>query len=127
VTDDDNRPVDLVGTFAPVPGPGGGAVGVLRLSPPAGARELDVPETEVERSLAHQVRSTLALISGYSQTLLHLSLDEDTRRRYLRQMTVAADWLAEIAEEILARPGTDEDPRPAPSAVTLVESEPIAE
>lgn len=127
VTDDDNRPVDLVGTFAPVPGPGGGAVGVLHLSPPVVGREPETPESEVERSLAHQVRSTLALISGYSQTLLHLSLDEDTRRRYLRQMTVAADWLAEIAEEILARPAADADPRPAPSNVTLVEPEPVSE
>lgn len=126
-TDDDGRPIDLAGTFAPVPGPGGGAVGVLRLSPPVVGRELDEPESEVERSLAHQVRSTLALISGYSQTLLHLSLDEDTRRRCLRQMTVAADWLAEIAEEILARPVADGNPAPGTPAVGLAEPERIAE
>ena len=50
---------------------------------------------------ADQLRRTLALISGYSQTLLHLQLDEAERRDCLRGMVRAVESLSDQAEEIL--------------------------
>ena len=57
-------------------------------------------------ALSFELRSTLALISGYSQALLHLPLGDDSRRQYLEQIPVAAANLAELVNEILG--ATDE-------------------
>lgn len=47
------------------------------------------------------LRSTLALIGGYGQSLLHLALDDDTRRRCTEGLLAAADSLAELTDRIL--------------------------
>ncbi len=62
-------------------------------------------------AVAHELRASLALISGYSQSLLHLPLDEATRRRYLERILSATEALTEFADQILdvAGPG-DERP-----------------
>ena len=59
-----------------------------------------------------QLRTTLALISGYSQTLLNLELDDDERRQYLNGIVLAVDNLSEQAGEILAI--AEDDTRQAP-------------
>ena len=52
-------------------------------------------------AVSHELRTTIALISGYSQSLLRLSLDEETRRSYLERILAATDTLAEFADQIL--------------------------
>jgi signal transduction histidine kinase len=52
-------------------------------------------------AVSHELRAKLGLISGYSQSLLGLSLDEATRRRYLQRILTATDTLTELADEIL--------------------------
>jgi signal transduction histidine kinase len=52
-------------------------------------------------AVSHELRTTIALISGYSQSLLRLSLDEETRRFYLERILAATDTLAEFADQIL--------------------------
>jgi signal transduction histidine kinase len=52
-------------------------------------------------AVSHELRSTLALISGYSQSLLRLSLDEETRRKYLERILAATEALTEFADQIL--------------------------
>ncbi len=47
------------------------------------------------------LRTTLALIGGYGQSLLHLALDDDTRRRCSEGLLAAADSLAELTDRIL--------------------------
>ncbi len=58
------------------------------------------------------LRATLALIGGYGQSLLHLALDDDTRRRCTEGLLAAADSLAELTDRILelalSRDGTPE-------------------
>jgi len=63
-------------------------------------------------AVAHELRTTLSLISGYSQSLLHLALDDETRRRYLERILAETDTLTEFADQIveLSLAG---DPRPA--------------
>ncbi len=81
-----------------------------------------------------QLRRTLALISGYSQTLLHLQLDEAERSHYLNGIVRAVESLSEQAEEILdlvvdhgpppvGRPGATAE---QPSAATGNGSEPAS-
>jgi signal transduction histidine kinase len=55
----------------------------------------------VAGAVSHELRATLALISGYSQSLLHLQLDDVTRRRYLERILSATDVLAGCADQIL--------------------------
>ena len=52
-------------------------------------------------AVSHELRATLALISGYGQSLLHLPLDDVTRRRYLERILAATDVLAEFADQIV--------------------------
>lgn len=47
------------------------------------------------------LRATLALIGGYGQSLLHLALDDDARRRCTEGLLAAADSLAELTDRIL--------------------------
>jgi two-component system, OmpR family, sensor histidine kinase VicK len=52
-------------------------------------------------AVSHELRATLALISGYGQSLLHLPLDDVTRRHYLERILTATDVLAEFADQIV--------------------------
>lgn len=52
-------------------------------------------------AMSHELHAALALISGYSQSLLHLPLDDDTRRRYLERILSATDSLTEFADRVL--------------------------
>ena len=66
---------------------------------------------------AHELRSTLALVSGYSQSLQHLALDAPTRRQYLERIISAATTLTECADELVS---LADDERPA------LQREPVA-
>jgi two-component system sensor histidine kinase KdpD len=67
----------------------------------AGAADPAAPESTLAGATSRELRATLALISGYSQSLLHLSLDEPTRRQYLERMSQAAESLSRLADRIL--------------------------
>lgn len=58
-------------------------------------------------AIYHELRSALGLISGYSESLLHLDLDETTRRRYLEGLASAAASLSEIADQLLGLAAAD--------------------
>lgn len=81
------------------PGPAGGSESPRSESPP-GPRPR-VEKTVLAGAIYHELRSTLGLISGYSESLLHLDLDEPTRRRYLERLASAAASLSEIADQLL--------------------------
>jgi signal transduction histidine kinase len=53
-------------------------------------------------ALSRDVRATLALVSGYSQTLLHLDLDDEERGRYLARISIASEHVAGLTEEMLS-------------------------
>ena len=88
---------------------------------PAHAVAAGVPAKTLRSILAaaaaHELRSTLALVSGYSQSLQHLALDAATRRQYLERIISAATTLTECADELV---GLADDDRPA------LQREPIA-
>ncbi len=75
---------------------------------PAGAPEHE-PVPGASRTLrsilvaaaAHELRSTLSLVSGYSQSLQYLGLDAATRRQYLERIISAATTLTECADELV--------------------------
>lgn len=76
----------------------------------AGAVDPVAPESTLAGATSRELRATLALISGYSQSLLHLSLDEPTRRQYLERMSQATDSLTRLADRILdmSDPGSEQ-------------------
>jgi signal transduction histidine kinase len=71
-----------------------------RVERPAGPRSR-IETTVLAGAIYHELRATLGLISGYSESLLHLDLDEATRRRYLERLASAAASLSEIADQLL--------------------------
>ncbi|HWP63250.1 MAG TPA: HAMP domain-containing sensor histidine kinase [Candidatus Binatia bacterium] len=72
----------------------------VRVERPASPRPR-IEKTVLAGAIYHELRSTLGLISGYSESLLHLDLDEPTRRRYLERLASAAASLSEIADQLL--------------------------
>ena len=78
----------------PVPDPA-----TLDLSGPDSSE--DASRMLLAGAVSHELRAKLGLISGYSQSLLGMSLDEETRRRYLQRILTATDTLTELADEIL--------------------------
>lgn len=85
---------------------GGGRVGPLGSPPePAGFRGGPAPtdaRSVLLDALSHELRTALALVSGYSQTVLHLDLEETDRGRYLARISAASEQVAELSEEMLA-------------------------
>ncbi len=80
----------------------------------------DAPWALLAGSAGLELRATLALIGGYSQSLLHLSLDEATRRQHLEGLVAATGALTEVANRVLelSNPG-GERPMLRPQAVEV--------
>jgi signal transduction histidine kinase len=70
-------------------------------------------------ALSREVRTTLALVSGYSQTLLHLDLDDEERVRDLARISIASEHVAELTEEMLLVTASKNDGRPLCQAVAI--------
>jgi len=70
-------------------------------------------------ALSREVRTTLALVSGYSQTLLHLDLDDEERDRCLARISVASAHVAELTEEMLSIAAATNDGGPICQPVTI--------
>ncbi|MGA3029412.1 MAG: histidine kinase dimerization/phospho-acceptor domain-containing protein [Candidatus Limnocylindrales bacterium] len=70
-------------------------------------------------ALAREVRTALALVSGYSQTLLHLDLADEERGRYLARISVASEHVAELTEEVLSVTASENDGLPQCQAVAI--------
>jgi K+-sensing histidine kinase KdpD len=70
----------------------------------------DPARSTLEGVAGEGLRTTLALIGGYGQSLLHLALDEETRRRCAEGLLAAADSLAELTDRILELAVTEDRP-----------------
>ena len=102
VRDDEGLAIPVAGSYSAMGGDSGGpvgAVGVLRDL--RAGRELDDLKRSFVASVSHELRTPLALISGHSQSLLHLSLDEATSRRHLERIGDAVERLGALVDEIL--------------------------
>ncbi|MGA3057283.1 MAG: histidine kinase dimerization/phospho-acceptor domain-containing protein [Candidatus Limnocylindrales bacterium] len=70
-------------------------------------------------ALSREVRTTLALVSGYSQTLLHIDLDDEERARCLTRISSATEHVAELTNEMLSLTTSQDDGRPACQPVAI--------
>jgi signal transduction histidine kinase len=61
-------------------------------------------------TVSHELRTPLALIRGYSDTLLHLEVDEATGRLYVERIHQVTDRLAALVTQILDVTRLDADP-----------------
>ncbi len=84
-------------SYAPMAG--GGAVAVIHDL--RGARALERLRATFVAAVSHDLRTPLALISAYVDTLLGLELDADARRRAVEGIGNAARRLDDLVEEIL--------------------------
>ena len=91
--------IPIVVSYAPMTGPDAGAVAVmhdLRAS-----RAMDELRSSFVAAVSHDLRTPLALITAYVDTLLGLDLDEQTRRRSVEGIGKAAERLTSLVTEIL--------------------------
>jgi len=66
-------------------------------------RELDRVRAQIVANVSHELRTPLALIKGYATTLLspEVTLDEANTRRFLSNVSVAADRLERLIDDLL--------------------------
>ena len=95
----DGTEIPVSASFAPMPGPDPGAVAVLRDL--RAARALDELQASFVAAISHELRTPLALISGHAQSLLHLDLDPEARRRHLRRIGDAVERLTALVDEVM--------------------------
>ncbi len=91
--------IPVVASYAPMSGPDAGAVAVLHDL--RGARALDELRSSFVAAVSHDLRTPLALITAYVDTLLGLELDAPERRRAIEGIGKAAARLAALVDEIL--------------------------
>jgi PAS domain S-box-containing protein len=65
--------------------------------------QLDRQRAEIVANVSHELRTPLALIKGYASTLLspHVTLDEAETRRFLENVSFAADRLGRMIDDLL--------------------------
>jgi signal transduction histidine kinase len=84
------------------------ATGILRDI--SAVRALEQLREGFVATVSHELRTPLALIRGYSDTLLHLELDDATERSYLERIHQVTDRLAALVTQILDVTRLDADP-----------------
>jgi PAS domain S-box-containing protein len=65
--------------------------------------ELNRLRAEIVANVSHELRTPLALIKGYASTLLSpgMTLDEANTRRFLNNVSIAADHLSRMIDDLL--------------------------
>jgi signal transduction histidine kinase len=77
------------------------AAGVAVLRDLRADRALDELKSSFVATISHELRTPLALISGHAQSLLHLDLDAEARRRHLVQIGDAVERLTTLVDEVM--------------------------
>jgi signal transduction histidine kinase len=95
----DGTEIPVSASYAPMAGPNAGAVAVFRDL--RADRALDDLKSSFIATISHELRTPLALISGHAQSLLHLDLDAEARRRHLVQIGRAVERLATLVDEVM--------------------------
>ncbi len=95
----DGETIPVAASYSPMAGEAGGAVAVIRDL--RAARALDELKASFLATVSHELRTPLALISGHSQSLLHLSLDPSATRHHLERIDDAVQRLGALVDEIL--------------------------
>ena len=95
----DGAAIPVAASYARMTGVPSGAVAVLRdlrLT-----RAFDALKSSFVAAVSHELRTPLALISGHSQSLLHLGLDAPTSRHHLERLGDAVDRLSTLVDEVI--------------------------
>jgi signal transduction histidine kinase len=95
----DASPIPVAASYARMTGAPAGAVAVLRDL--RVTRALDALKSSFVATISHELRTPLALISGHSQSLLHLGLDAPTSRHHLERIVDAVDRLGTLVDEVI--------------------------
>jgi len=95
----DGTEIPVSASYARMAGPYVGAVAVFRDL--RSDRALDDLKSSFVATISHELRTPLALISGHAQSLLHLDLDADARRRHLVQIGTAVERLTTLVDEVM--------------------------
>jgi signal transduction histidine kinase len=95
----DAMPIPVAASYARMTGAPSGAVAVLRDL--RVTRALDALKSSFVATISHELRTPLALISGHSQSLLHLGLDAPTSRHHLERIGDAVDRLSALVDEVI--------------------------
>jgi signal transduction histidine kinase len=95
----DGIPIPVAASYARMTGAPSGAVAVLRDL--RVTRALDALKSSFVATISHELRTPLALISGHSQSLLHLGLDAPTSRHHLERIGDAVDRLSALVDEVI--------------------------
>jgi signal transduction histidine kinase len=91
--------IPVVASYARMSGPDAGAVAVLHDL--RGTRALDELRTSFVAAVSHDLRTPLALIRAYVDTLLGMDLDADGRQRAVEGIGKATERLTALVDEIL--------------------------
>ena len=95
-------PVRVAGSYAAsqsAAGPGTRTTAILRdLS---AARTLEELREGFVATVSHELRTPLALIRGYAETLLHLELEPEQQRSYVKRIDEASGRLAALVDQVL--------------------------
>ena len=91
--------IPVAASYARMTGSPPGAVAVLRDL--RVTRALDALKSSFVATISHELRTPLALISGHSQSLLHLGLDAPASRHHLERIGDAVDRLSTLVDEVI--------------------------
>jgi len=61
-------------------------------------------------TVSHELRTPLALIKGYADTLLHLEIDDESRRRFVERIQASTEQLTRLVNDVLDIARLDADP-----------------
>ncbi len=95
----DGAAIPVAASYARMTGSPSGAVAVLRDL--RVTRALDALKSSFVATISHELRTPLALISGHSQSLLHLDLDAPASRHHLERIGDAVDRLGALVDEVI--------------------------
>ena len=100
----DGQTVEVAASYAHVPGPAGqGPLAVAILRDLSAAKQIERMKSDFVSFVSHELRTPLSLIRGYASTLMRpdLSLEHDTRERFIQGISDAADRLRLIVDNLL--------------------------
>ncbi len=100
----DGRMIEVVASYAYVPGPAGeGGLGLAIVRDLSAAKQVERLKSDFVSFVSHELRTPLSLIKGYASTLLRpgLDLDEETGHRFMQGISDAADRLGLIVNNLL--------------------------
>lgn len=103
------RAIRVAGSYAATSG-GGTARATAILRDLSATRALDELREGFVATVSHELRTPLALIRGYTETLLHLELDPDEQRAYVRRIDEATGRLASLVDQVLDIAHLEADP-----------------